>query len=157
MVHPIERGWPPGQPERARADGQTSNARDLTWLLDDLVDRVAHVEKAVVLSNDGLMVASSKELTREEAEHLAAAAAGFHSLARGTGRYLGGGAVRQTIIELEHAYFFVTAAGKGACLAVQAAAEADVGLIAYEMARLVAAVGSFLSTPLRSHPNGAES
>jgi predicted regulator of Ras-like GTPase activity (Roadblock/LC7/MglB family) len=121
-------------------------------LLDDLVDRVAHAEKGIVLSNDGLLIASSRDLTREDAEHLAAAAAGFQSLARGTGRYIGGGTVRQTIIELEKAYFFVTAAGKGACLAVQASADADVGLIAYEMARLVTSVGKFLSTPLRSQP-----
>lgn len=129
---------------------KTSSARDLAWLLDDLADRVAHVERGIVLSADGLLIASSQGLTREEAEHLAAAASGFQSLARGTGRYLGGGAVRQTIVELESAFFFVTAAGKGACLAVQATADADVGLIAYEMARLVTSVGQFLSTPIRS-------
>jgi predicted regulator of Ras-like GTPase activity (Roadblock/LC7/MglB family) len=130
-----------------------ASTRDLAWLLDDLVDRVAHAERGIVLSNDGLLIAASRDLTREEAEHLAAAAAGFQSLARGTGRYIGGGTVQQTIVELEKAYFFVTAAGKGACLAVQAAADADVGLIAYEMARLVASVGKFLSTPLRTMPD----
>lgn len=131
---------------------KTASARDLAWLLDDLVDRVAHAQRGIVLSNDGLLIAASKELTQEEAEHLAAAAAGVQSLARGTGRYIGGGTVRQTVIELEKAYFFVTAAGQGACLAVQAAAEADVGLIAYEMARLVTSVGKFLSTPMRTEP-----
>lgn len=135
---------------------KTASARDLAWLLDDLVDRVAHAERGIVLSNDGLLIAASKDLSREEAEHLAAAAAGFQSLARGTGRYIGGGTVRQTIVELEKAFFFVTAAGKGACLAVQAATDADVGLIAYEMARLVTSVGKFLSTPLRTEPAGAE-
>ena len=132
---------------------KTSTAKDLAWLLDDLVERVAHVERGIVLSTDGLLIASSKGLTREEAEHLAAAASGFQSLARGTGRYLGGGAVRQTVVELERAFLFITAAGKGACLAVQASSEADVGLIAYEMARLVTAVGKFLSTSLRSGPD----
>lgn len=135
---------------------KTASARDLAWLLDDLVDRVAHAERGIVLSNDGLLIAASKDLTREEAEHLAAAAAGFQSLARGTGRYIGGGTVRQTIVELEKAFFFVTAAGKGACLAVQASVDADVGLIAYEMARLVTSVGKFLSTPLRTEPAGAK-
>jgi predicted regulator of Ras-like GTPase activity (Roadblock/LC7/MglB family) len=133
---------------------KTGSARDLAWLLDDLVDRVAHAEKGIVLSNDGLLIAKSKDLSREDAEHLAAAASGFQSLARGTGRYIGGGTVRQTIVELEKAFFFVTAAGKGACLAVQASADADVGLIAYEMARLVTSVGRYLSTPLRTRPPG---
>ncbi|HEY8474886.1 MAG TPA: roadblock/LC7 domain-containing protein [Natronosporangium sp.] len=131
---------------------KTSSARDLAWLLDDLVERVAHAEKGIVLSNDGLLIAASKDLSREDAEHLAAAAAGFQSLARGTGRYIGGGTVRQTIVELEKAFFFVTAAGKGACLAVQASADADVGLIAYEMARLVTSVGKYLSTSMRTRP-----
>jgi uncharacterized protein len=136
---------------------KTGTARDLAWLLDDLVERVAHAEKGIVLSNDGLLIASSKDLSREDAEHLAAAAAGFQSLARGTGRYIGGGTVRQTIIELEKAYFFVTAAGKGACLAVQASADADVGLIAYEMARVVTSVGKYLATQMRTGPAGEES
>jgi len=132
---------------------QTTPARDLAWLLDDLVERVAHAQCGIVLSNDGLLIASSRGVSREDAEHLAAAACGLQSLARGTGRYIGGGAVRQTVIELEHAFFFVGNAGNGACLAVQAAAEADVGLIAYEMARLITSVGAFLSTPIRSLPD----
>lgn len=135
---------------------KTSTARDLAWLLDDLVERVAHAERGIVLSNDGLLIAASSGLSRDDAEHLAAAASGFQSLARGTGRYLGGGTVRQTIVELETAFFFVTAAGNGACLAVQASADADVGLIAYEMARLVTSVGAFLSTPFRSMPDLAD-
>ena len=135
---------------------KTSSARDLAWLLDDLVSRVAHAERGLVLSADGLLIASSRDFTRDDAEHLAAAAAGFQSLARGTGRHIGRGSVRQTIVELEDAFIFVTAAGKGACLAVQASADADVGLIAYEMAMLVNRVGQFLSTPTRSSVTAAQ-
>lgn len=129
---------------------QTTPATDLAWLLDDLVERVAHVQCGLVLSNDGLLIASSRGVSRDDAEHLAAAACGLQSLAQGTGRYLSGGAVRQTVIELEHAFFLVSNAGYGAYLAVQADAQADIGLIAYEMARLVTSVGVFLSTPIRS-------
>lgn len=129
---------------------QKAGSTDLAWLLDDLVDRVAHAQRGIVLSADGLLIASSRDFTREDAEHLAAAAAGIQSLARGTGRHIGAGTVRQTIVELETAYLLVTAAGKGACLAVQAGADADVGLVAYEMAMLVTRVGQFLSTPTRS-------
>jgi uncharacterized protein len=125
------------------------SARDLAWLLDDLVDRVAHAERAIVLSADGLLIASSGGMTREDADHLAAAAAGIQSLARGVGRNIGRGAVRQTIVELETAFMFVTAAGKGACLTVQASADADVGLIAYEMAMLVTRMGQLLTSPTR--------
>ena len=45
----------------------------LDWLLDDVVKRVAHVQKAAVLSRDGFVLASSAALSREDAEHLSAA------------------------------------------------------------------------------------
>src|SRR2546423_511235 len=128
----------------------TSSRSDLTWLVDDLAGRVDRARHAVVLSADGLLMAASRDLSREDAEHLSAVAAGFQSLARGAGRRFGGGPVRQTIIGMESAVLFVTAAGNGACLAVLASEEADVGLIAYEMAMLVSRVGKYLSTPARS-------
>ncbi|MQA28035.1 MAG: roadblock/LC7 domain-containing protein, partial [Micromonosporaceae bacterium] len=93
---------------------------------------------------------ASKGLGREDAEHLAAVAAGYQSLSRGAGRMFGGGSVRQTVVEMDSAYLFVTAAGSGACLAVIAAGESDIGLIAYEMAVLVQRVGVYLSTPQRT-------
>jgi len=128
----------------------TSSRSDLTWLVDDLAGRVDQARHAVVLSADGLLMAASRDLSREDAEHLSAVAAGFQSLARGAGRRFGGGPVRQTIIEMDSAFLFVTAAGNGACLAVLSSEEADVGLIAYEMAMLVTRVGKYLSTPARS-------
>ncbi|HYU86171.1 MAG TPA: roadblock/LC7 domain-containing protein [Kribbellaceae bacterium] len=128
---------------------------DLAWLVDDLVDRVQHAENAVVLSTDGLLIAASRGLNREDAEHLSAVAAGFQSLARGAGRQFGGGAIRQTIVEMESAFLLVTAAGQGACLAVLASQQADIGFIAYEMAMLVTRVGQYLSTPTRSSPGPA--
>lgn len=130
-----------------------SAAGELNWLLDDLVDRVAHVSRAVVLSSDGLPIGASRNLGRDDAEHLSAVAASFQSLARGAGRHFGGGAVRQTIIEMESAFLFVTAAGNGACMAVLSTEDADVGLIAYEMAMLVKRVGQHLSANPRVVPS----
>jgi predicted regulator of Ras-like GTPase activity (Roadblock/LC7/MglB family) len=127
-----------------RTDLHADPLGDLSWLLDDLVSRVAGVDKAVILSRDGLVIGSSQQLSREDAEHLSAVAAGFQSLARGAGLHFGGGAVRQTIVEMEDAFLFVTAAGEGSCLAVLSPASADVGLVAYEMAILVKRVGSHL-------------
>jgi predicted regulator of Ras-like GTPase activity (Roadblock/LC7/MglB family) len=134
---------------------KTSSVVDLQWLLDDLVARVDAAEQAVVLSADGLLIAASDGLTRADADHLAAVASGFQSLARGAGRHFGGGAVRQTIIEMESAFLFVTAAGHGACLAVLSAEDSDIGLIAYEMAMLVARVGQYLATTTRA-PGGLQ-
>jgi predicted regulator of Ras-like GTPase activity (Roadblock/LC7/MglB family) len=110
---------------------------ELNWLLDDLVTRVPQVSMAVMLTQDGLAIGASAGLNREDAEHLAALASGFQSMARGAGQHFGGGRVRQTIIEMEAAFLFVSAAGQGTCLAVLTTGDADVGLVAYEMAVLV--------------------
>jgi predicted regulator of Ras-like GTPase activity (Roadblock/LC7/MglB family) len=122
---------------------------ELSWLLDDLVNRVAQVMKAVMLTQDGLAIGASAGLSREDSEHLAALAAGFQSMARGAGEHFGGGQVRQTVIEMESAYLFVSAAGQGTCLAVLTTADADVGLVAYEMAVLVRRSNEHLGVGLR--------
>ncbi|MEU0627950.1 roadblock/LC7 domain-containing protein [Streptomyces sp. NPDC005989] len=122
---------------------------ELDWLLDDLVTRVGEVRHAVVLSSDGLAVGASSALSREDADHLAAVASGFHSLAKGAGRHFEAGDVRQTMVELDEGFLFVVAAGDGSCLAVFSTAFADIGLVAYEMARLVKRVGEHLRTPAR--------
>lgn len=119
-------------------------AGTLDWLLDDLVNRVSQIEKAVILSRDGLAIGKSSGLGRDDAAHLSAVAAGFQSLARGFGKHFGSGSPRQTIVELDSAFLFVTDAGEGSCLAVLAAADADAGLIAYEMMMLVKRVGQHL-------------
>jgi predicted regulator of Ras-like GTPase activity (Roadblock/LC7/MglB family) len=129
---------------------KTGSSADLAWLLDDLVARVQEAEHGIVLSTDGLLMAASRGLGQDDAEHLSAVAAGIQSLARGVGERFGGGAVRQTIIEMKSAFLLVTVAGEGACLAVLCAEEADVGLVAYEMAMLVARVGQYLTSPARS-------
>ncbi|HEX6967218.1 MAG TPA: roadblock/LC7 domain-containing protein [Micromonosporaceae bacterium] len=128
----------------------TRNAANLDWLLDDLVERIPSAQQAVVLSADGLLMGSSRGLSREDAEHLSAMAAGFQSLAKGASRHFNAGPVRQTVVEMESAYLFVSAAGQGACLAVLASTDADIGLIAYEMAMLVIRVGQNMSTPERN-------
>jgi predicted regulator of Ras-like GTPase activity (Roadblock/LC7/MglB family) len=115
----------------------TIPARDLAWLLDDLSDRVPDFRRAVILSRDGLLIAASKDLSREDAEHLSAVASAMQSLAAGTGDRFTAGGVRQTIIELEQGIFFVIAAGEGSCLAALCPADTDAGAVAYEMAMLV--------------------
>jgi uncharacterized protein len=128
---------------------QTKQGANLTWLLDDLVERVPSAQQAVVLSADGLLMGASSNLAREDAEHLSAMAAGFQSLAKGASRHFRAGPVRQTVVEMESAFLFVTAAGQGACLTVLAASDADLGLIAYEMAMLVTRVGDYMIAPAR--------
>ena len=123
-----------------RLGSRTATPVNLTELLDALVRHVDGVPHAIVLSSDGLLVAASGGLARDDAEHLAAVASGLNGLARGAGRHLGDGRVLRTVIELDTGFLFVTAAGSGACLAVLAGTHIDVGLVAYETERLVVQV-----------------
>ncbi len=117
---------------------------ELNWLLEYLVSTVDGVRQAVILSPDGLTLGNSPGLSVDDADHLAALAAGVYSLARGAGQRFAGGEVRQVIIEMDDALLFVTSAGEGTCLAVLAAADADAGQVAYEMAVLVKRVGQHM-------------
>ena len=122
----------------------------LDWLLDDLVRRVPHLTKAVILSQDGLTLGASETIERDDAEHLAAMAAGFQSLARGAGQRFGGGTARQVIIEMESAFLLISAAGSGTCLAVVTGPDADLGLVAYEMAIMVKRSGEHIRVNART-------
>lgn len=130
---------------RARNDG-------LNWLLDDLVRRLAGAEKAVALSGDGLPLGRSATVDRESAEQLAAMASAFQSLSRGVGTQFDKGQVLQTVVELEYGFLVVTEGGEGACLAVLASVNADLGMVAYEMNVIVQQVGPNLSASPRVQP-----
>ncbi|MEE1669909.1 roadblock/LC7 domain-containing protein [Streptomyces sp. NPDC003631] len=142
-------------PKAAGPNAAKKASGELNWLLDDLVERVASIRKALVLSSDGLPTGVSKELSRDDSEHLAAVASGIHSLAKGVGRNFDAGGVRQTIVELDDAFLFVTAAGDGSCLAVLSDADSDIGQVAYEMTLLVKRVGVHLGSARRTDlPSG---
>jgi predicted regulator of Ras-like GTPase activity (Roadblock/LC7/MglB family) len=125
-------------------------AGSLAWLLDDLAARVPDFQRAAILSRDGLLIAASSDLSREDAEHLSAVASAMQSLAAGTGNRFAAGGVRQTVIELEQGIFFLIAAGEGSCLAALCPANADAGSVAYEMAMLVKRARPHLSALPRS-------
>ena len=122
----------------------------LDQLLTGLVDRVADVNQAVVLSEDGLVVSKSTGFLREDAERLAATASGLMSLSKGVSMDFRGGPVRQALIEMRDSYLILTAAGPGAHLAVLTNQGADVGVVAYQMNMLVKKIGEHLSAAPRA-------
>jgi predicted regulator of Ras-like GTPase activity (Roadblock/LC7/MglB family) len=117
---------------------------ELDWLLNNLTASVDGVQNAVILSPDGLPLGRSPGLSPTDADTLAALSAGAQSLAHGTSRKFGSGNVVQTTIEMDSAILFITPAGRGTCVALLADANADHGLIAYELAVLVKRVGQHM-------------
>ncbi|MEU0896678.1 roadblock/LC7 domain-containing protein [Streptomyces massasporeus] len=122
----------------------------LDQLLTGLVERVADVRHAVVLSEDGLVISRSTAFPRDEAERVAATAAGLMSLSKGISTDVRGGPVRQALVEMAQGYLILTSAGPGAHLVVVSGAGADVGVVAYQMNMLVKKVGEHLSAAPRS-------
>ncbi|GAA4426830.1 roadblock/LC7 domain-containing protein [Actinokineospora soli] len=135
---------------------ETSTTRSrLDWLVDDLVDRIAGASHAVLLSADGLLLARTAGIAQADAEHLAAVGSAYRSLSHGAGRHFGLGVVHQTVVEFGQAYLVVTEAGDGACLAVLTRDDADLGLVGYEVNRVVAQVRPHLASPPRAVPGVA--
>lgn len=123
---------------------------ELDWLLEDLVQRVGEVRQAILLSRDGLVMGASGNVTRKDAEFLAALSSGFHSLANGAREHFQAKQVRQTVVELDDRLFFVMPAGNGSCLAVLSDAGGNAGLVAYETTMLIKRVRRALTASPRA-------
>ena len=128
----------------------SNDARNLNWLVANFAKATPGVAHAMVVSTDGLPVAVSERLDRPRADQLAAIASGVASLTQGASRCFEGGLVTQTWVEMERGYLFVMSISDGSCLVVLAATSCNVGVVAYEMAVLVARVGDVLTPSLRA-------
>ena len=128
----------------------TSSAQDLSWLITNFVERVPGVAHAIVVSADGLPLAFSEGFPPDRADQLAAVTSGLASLTQGAARVFEAGSVLQTVVEMEGGLLLVMAISNGSSLAVLAAADCDMGLVAYEMTLLVERVGRALTPEPRS-------
>jgi uncharacterized protein len=133
----------------------SAEARDLTWLIGNFAKTTPRVASAMVVSADGLPVAVSDRLDRAKADQLAAIASGLASLTQGAARLLDRGLVKQTVVEMDRGLLIVMSISDGSCLTVLAATPCDVGVIAYQMAVLVARVGDVLTPTLRAELQAA--
>jgi predicted regulator of Ras-like GTPase activity (Roadblock/LC7/MglB family) len=124
-------------------------AQDLNWLVTNFVERVPSVAHAIVVSSDGLPMGYSQGFPLDRVDQLAAVTSGLTSLTQGASRVFEGGAVNQTVVDMRGGLLIVMAISNGSSLAVLAAADCDMGLVAYEMALLVERVGSALTPEVR--------
>ena len=124
-------------------------AQDLNWLITNFVERVPDVAHAVVVSSDGLPLAFSAGFPQERADQLAAVTSGLTSLTQGASRVFEGGAVVQTVVEMQRGVLVIMAISNGSSLAVLAASTCDLGLVACEMNLLVERAGRVLTPAAR--------
>jgi hypothetical protein len=124
-------------------------AQDLSWLVTNFVERVPYVAHAVIVSSDGIPLAVSDGFPPDRAERLATVACGLSSLVQGAARVFEGGMVIQTVVELDAGVMVVMTISHGASLAVLAAPDGKMGIVAYEMTRLVERAGRMITPPTR--------
>ncbi|GIG01183.1 roadblock/LC7 domain-containing protein [Catellatospora citrea] len=114
---------------------QISNeAQQFNWLLTRFAAETAGVSAAIAVSADGLLMAMSAGLNRNDADRLAAIVSAVSSLASGASRIYDLGASRKVIIDLERGYLLVSSISGSSTLGVLARSEANLGDMAYEMA-----------------------
>ena len=126
--------------------------QDLNWLVTNFVERVPGVAHSVIVSSDGIPLAVSDGFPEDRADRLATVTSGLSSLVQGAARALEGGIVIQTVVDMDAGVLVVMTISHGASLAVLAAPDGKMGLIAYEMALLVERAGRMI-TPASRHTN----
>jgi predicted regulator of Ras-like GTPase activity (Roadblock/LC7/MglB family) len=100
---------------------------------------------AIAVSSDGLLIAMSSDLVRENADRLAAIASAVLSLAGGVSDCHPLGAPDKVIVELAHGYLVVCTISVGCALGVLASKQASLGTIGYEMAMFANRASAVLS------------
>ena len=140
----------------ASAPGATATGddRDLDWVMSRFVEEVPDAAHAILVSADGLLMASSTSIPGERAEQVAAVSSGLASLAVGAARLFEGGSVMQTIVEMEMGFLMLMSVGDGSNLTVLTTEEADIGQVGYEMALLVDRVGRTVEAQARVGAGG---
>jgi predicted regulator of Ras-like GTPase activity (Roadblock/LC7/MglB family) len=131
------------------APSVTQQGRDLDWVVTRFTEEVPSAAHAILVSADGLLMAGSSGIPADRAEQVAAVSSGLASLAVGAARLFDGGAVLQTVVEMEQGYLLLMSIGDGSHLAVLTQDAADIGQVGYEMALLVDRVGQMVQARAR--------
>ncbi|MFH8348171.1 roadblock/LC7 domain-containing protein [Streptomyces sp. NPDC018045] len=148
------------------AYGLSSEARNLHWLLTNLVDEVPGIRSVAVVSSDGLLLLSSDPGAvaaaapagrpgapagpRGSSADLATIVSGLGSLTTGAAKLMDGGTVKQTMVAMDEGSLFVMSVSDGSLLGVHATPDCDMSVIAYHMALFVGRAGHVLTPELRS-------
>ncbi|WP_119291298.1 roadblock/LC7 domain-containing protein [Streptomyces sp. YIM 130001] len=140
----------------------SSQARNLHWLLTNLVEEVPGLHSVAVVSSDGLLLLSSdpgrhteeragnSEGPKGSSADLATIVSGIGSLTLGAAKLMDGGGIKQTMVAMAEGSLFVTAISDGSLLGVHATPDCDMSVVAYHMALFVGRAGHVLTPELRS-------
>jgi uncharacterized protein len=134
----------------ANANSGDPSYGDLGWLLTSFTRRVPTIVCALAVSVDGLAIAASEKVAKDEADSLAAITSGLASLTIGAAKLLSTGRIRQTVVDMDGGVLLVMSAADRAFLAVLAQPGADLGQVGYETAVLTQRVAAALEPAPRT-------
>ncbi|MFC6500694.1 roadblock/LC7 domain-containing protein [Streptomyces plicatus] len=148
---PVPLARAPGRRHHSMTGSTTADDK-LTWLIEGLLERTPGARHALVLSRDGLKLCRTPELSVDQADQLAAIAAGIQSLSHGASVEFGDGSggVRSAMTEFYGGILFIVEAGEGAHLAVVTSEDADAGLVGHNMSELIEQLGEHLTAQPRT-------
>ena len=115
---------------------------DMDFLLTKLC-AVAGITHALVVSGDGLPIASSPGLPN--VDQLGAVTSGLASLTTGAAGFMDAGDVQQTIVEMAGGFLITMVINAKSILTVLARKDSDLGQVSYEMAITIGRVGAILT------------
>ena len=145
--------------------GLSREARNLHFLLTNLVEEVPGVQSVAVVSSDGLLLLSSDAERNAEAREareqkpsgprgssadLATVVSGIGSLTLGAAKLMDFGTTKHTMIAMDEGSLFVMSISDGSLLGVHGSADCDMSVVAYHMALFVGRAGHVLTPELRS-------
>ncbi|MEU6364276.1 roadblock/LC7 domain-containing protein [Streptomyces sp. NPDC046931] len=145
--------------------GLSSEARNLHWLLTNLVEEVPGLLSVAVVSSDGLLLLSSDPGRNAQARagrgdrpggprgssaDLATVVSGIGSLTIGAAKLMDAGGVRHTMVAMDEGSLFIMSISDGSLLGVHGSADCDMSVVAYHMALFVGRAGHVLTPELRS-------
>ena len=122
--------------------------QNFNWLLSRFTTETAGVIEAIAVSSDGLLMATSGDAGREDADRLAAITSAIMSLALGASQCYQLGEPDKIIIELAQGYVLVSTISVSSVFGVLATKQANLGNIAYEMALFTNRAGAVLTPQL---------
>lgn len=120
----------------------------LNWLLDRFERETPGVRSVQTVSADGMHLACSSHMDRATADTFAAVTSGLTSLCESASDVFGMTPFIRQIIETGTGWILLSRVSSRASLAVIADADADLGLVGYEMTVLIEQAGDLLSPDL---------
>ncbi|MCJ1676585.1 roadblock/LC7 domain-containing protein [Streptomyces sp. APSN-46.1] len=135
-------------PNAAISNAATPNSA-IYSVLDNNLSRIAGIQGAVLLSNDGIRL-SDYLLDRDQAERMAAAASGVAATMKAISGEVGGGRVIRQLVEMDDRYLCIVGCGEGSTLIVVTSRKARLGELGGEAVRTAQALGEWLGTPERA-------